>query len=60
MSLKHQPDASAGALYGMGVIGAAFYFISQATGFWMGALGIFKSLFWPAFLVFEVFKYIGA
>ena len=29
-------DAQAGAVYGFGLIGAAVYFISSATGFWMG------------------------
>lgn len=27
------------AVYGLGLIGAAFYYISTATSFWMGVLG---------------------
>ena len=50
---------SGGAVYGLGFIGAAIYYISQATTFWMGVLGLLKALVWPAFLVFELLKYLG-
>lgn len=45
-------------IYGLGVIGSLVYFITTATGFWMGVFGIFKAFLWPAFLVYEVFKYL--
>ncbi len=48
--------APSGAVYGLGFIGAAIYFISHATGFWMGVLGILKAMVWPAILVFEALK----
>jgi len=48
------------AVYGLGFIGAAIYYISIATGFWMGVLGVLKALVWPAFLVFEILKYLAA
>lgn len=47
-------------VYGMGFIGAAIYYISHATGFWMGCLGFVKAIFWPAFLVYEALKALGA
>lgn len=47
------------AVYGLGLVGAAIYFISQATTFWMGVLGFIKALFWPAFLVYEAFSYFA-
>ena len=47
---------SGGAVYGLGLIGAAIYFISNATGFWMGVLGFLKAIVWPAILVYEAFK----
>ena len=56
---NHQATASGGAVYGFGVIGAAVYFISHATGFWMGALGLLKAIVWPAILVFEALKALG-
>lgn len=59
MSDNRTETGTSGALYGLGIIGAAVYFISTAAGFWEGALGILKALVWPALLVFEAFKYIG-
>ena len=53
-----QSGASSGAVYGLGLIGAAIYFISTATGFWMGVLGFLKAIVWPAFLVYEAFKFM--
>jgi hypothetical protein len=49
-----------GCAYGLGVIGAAVYYISVAGGFWVGVLGVLKALVWPAFLIFELLKYVGA
>lgn len=52
-------NASGGAVYGLGLIGAAIYFISQATSFWIGVLGFLKAIVWPAILVFEVLRKLG-
>ena len=54
---RHGPT---NAVYGLGFIGAAIFYISHATGFWMGALGILKALVWPAFLVYEALRTMGA
>jgi hypothetical protein len=43
-----------GAIYALGIFGAAVYFIQQSTGFWMGALGLLKALVWPAMVVYKV------
>lgn len=48
-----------GAFYGVGFIGALVYYISTATSFWMGCLGVLKALVWPAFLVFNLMKFLG-
>ncbi|MFH0978032.1 MAG: hypothetical protein V1837_01890 [Candidatus Woesearchaeota archaeon] len=48
-----------GALYGLGFIGSAVYYISTATGFWMGVLGFLKAIVWPAFLVYSLMKSLG-
>lgn len=53
-------NASGGALYGMGFIGALVFYLQQATGFWEGLLGILKALFWPAFLVYELLSFLLA
>ena len=52
--------AGSGAVYGLGLIGAAVYFIMGAASFWTGVLGFLKALVWPAFLVYEAFKALGA
>ena len=58
--MKHTSShAESGAVYGLGLIGAAIYFISKATGFWMGALGLLKAIVWPAYFVYEIFKHLG-
>lgn len=44
------------AVYGLGFIGAAIYFIGQATTFWLGVLGFLKAIVWPVFLVLEALK----
>jgi hypothetical protein len=59
MKQQVQDSGPAGAVYGLGFIGAAIYFISHATGFWLGVLGFLKALVWPAFLVYGLFRYIG-
>lgn len=58
--MKKVDCGTSSAVYGLGFIGAAIYYISSASGFWMGVLGFLKALVWPAFLVFEVLKYLGA
>lgn len=50
---------SGGCMYFLGFLGAAIYNISVATGFWVGVWGVIKALVWPAFLVFELMKFIG-
>jgi hypothetical protein len=59
MKKEYSGNATGGAFYGMGIIGAAIYFISQATGFWMGVLGFLKAIVWPVFFAYESFKHFG-
>lgn len=49
-------DTTGNAVYGLGFIGAAIYYISTATTFWVGVLGLLKALVWPVFLVYEALK----
>lgn len=53
----HHTNPQNGAVYGLGMIGAAVYFISNATSFWMGVLGFLKALVWPAIFVYESLKF---
>ena len=52
-------NAGAGSIYGLGLIGALVYYLSTATTFGMGVLGILKALVWPAFLVHAAMKALG-
>jgi len=47
------------AVYSLGLIGAAVYFIGAATTFWGGVLGFLKALVWPAFLVYQAFRFLA-
>jgi hypothetical protein len=47
--------AGGGAIYGLGIFGAWVYFWQQADTFWEYVLVFFQGIFWPAFMVYEVF-----
>jgi len=53
---RHHHSNTGDAVYGLGFLGAAIFFIGQATTFWMGVLGFLKAIVWPVFLVLEAFK----
>jgi len=47
------------AVYGLGFLGAAAYYLTNATGILMGLIGIVKAIFWPAFVVYGLLKLLG-
>ncbi len=49
---------SSNAIYGLGVIGALFYFLQSASGFSAVIVGIGKAIFWPAILMFKLLTYL--
>ena len=49
-------SSDSGAIYGLGIIGVAVYYIQHATSFWLGVIGIIKAFFWPAIVVYKVFE----
>ena len=51
--MRYQSNSSGGAVYGLGIFGAAFYFIPQAVGGEQFVMAILKSLAWPAILVYQ-------
>jgi hypothetical protein len=55
----HKGCSCGGAVYGLGFIGAAVYYISGAATFWVGVIGVLKAIVWPAFIVFYTFKTLG-
>ncbi|HDR53810.1 MAG TPA: hypothetical protein ENN60_04065 [archaeon] len=52
----HHRSTHCGGFYGIGFLGALIYYLSTATGFWMGVL---KAIVWPAFVVFGLMKSLG-
>lgn len=46
------------AVYGLGLIGAAVYFIQHAATFWAGVLGLLKALVWPAMVVYKLLGFL--
>lgn len=51
---QHYNHGGSGAIYGLGVIGALFYFLQNATTLGLVVIGIGKSIFWPALLMFRL------
>lgn len=41
------------AVYGFGLFGALYFYLSNSSTFAEGAMGILKSFVWPAILVFK-------
>jgi hypothetical protein len=54
-----QKHGSNNGVYFFGMIGAAIFYISQSTTFWMGVVGFLKALVWPAFLVHGLLKFMA-
>ena len=52
-------NSCGGAIYGLGFIGSVIYYISTAGSFGAGFVGVLKAIVWPAFLVFELLKFLG-
>lgn len=55
---SNKGGAASGGVYGLAFIGAAVYFIGHAASFWGGVLGFLKALVWPAFLIYELMKFL--
>jgi hypothetical protein len=51
--------AGGGAVYGLGLIGAAVYYIQESTGFGEFLVACLKALVWPAFVVYDLLKHMA-
>ncbi len=49
---------SSGAAYILAMIGAAVYYLQQASGLGEGVVALLKALVWPAFLVYNVLHFL--
>ena len=57
MVMRH--GGGSDAVYGIGLIGAWVYYLRRATTLRQGVEGFFKGIFWPAFLVYELFAFLN-
>jgi hypothetical protein len=55
---RNNNQGAAGAVYGLGLIGAAIYYIQHAGTFWIGVLGILKAIVWPVILIYNLFGFL--
>lgn len=55
----HHHDGNNGAIYGLGVVGALFYFLQGASTLTAVLVGIGKAMFWPAFVLYKVLQLLG-
>lgn len=51
-------NGGTGAIYGLGVVGALFYFLQNASTLGLIMIGIGKAFFWPAILMFKLLTYL--
>jgi len=58
-NMSYKESGSSNAVYGLGFLGAAIYFVWNAASFWGGVVGVLKAIVWPAFLAYELFKFLG-
>jgi len=52
-------NAASGGIYGLAFVGALIYFIQHADTFWIGVLGFFKALVWPAIVIYKVLEFFN-
>jgi hypothetical protein len=43
----------------LGFVGALIFYIQQSDGFWSGVLGVLKAFVWPAFVVYDLLKFLA-
>jgi len=55
---KHYTIRQHDAVFGLGFIGTAVYFIQHASDFWIGLLGLLKALVWPAVLLYTLLEFL--
>lgn len=56
---KHNGVSRGDGVYGLGIIGAVVYYLPHAQNLQEGAIGIFKAIFWPAFLVYKLLEILN-
>jgi hypothetical protein len=54
--MSSRDAGAAGAIYGLGILGAWVWFFQQADAFWQYVWAFFQGILWPAFMVYDVFR----
>jgi hypothetical protein len=55
----YKRSGSGGFAYFLAFLGALVFYVQDADGFWSGVLGILKAFVWPAFVVYDVLKFVS-
>jgi len=55
-TIKIVDRGSSGFVFFVAYIGAAIYFIQQASGFWAVILALLKAAVWPAYVLYHVLQ----
>ncbi len=55
---NYSNNGGGNAIYGLGVIGALFYFLQNVSGLEAVLWGIGKAVFWPAILMFKLLTFL--
>ena len=56
--VKKMKNSNCGTVYGLGLIGAAIYYIQNANTLVDGLFGIIKAVVWPGVLVYKVLEFL--
>ena len=54
--MHHGAHGGGEAVYGLGLIGALIYFIQNASGFWVGVVGVLEAIVWPVIVVYKLLE----
>jgi hypothetical protein len=59
-TIKIVDRGSSGFVLFVAYVGAAIYFIQQASGFWAVILALLKAAVWPAYVLYHVLQLLHA
>lgn len=57
--VKCSNESVGGGIYGLAFLGSLVYYLQNADSFTIGLIGFFKAIFWPAFLIYKLFGFLG-
>ena len=58
--VKHVKEGGGNAVYCLGLIGAFVYYQQVAYGFGDSVIAIFKAFLWPAFVIYDLLKFLAS